>query len=81
MVPVCGALMSPGRVAGRRFKADGNNPQQQKIVENVRNYLHVFLKLCKEDQANPTRKPSLKALDGCKKMRDAGADGFLDYPA
>ena len=63
--------MSPGRVAGRRFKADGNNPQQQKIVENVRNYLHVFLKLCKEDQANPTRKPSLKALDGCEKTLHA----------
>ena len=40
-----------------RFKPEAPNPQQQKIVENVRNYLYVFLKLCADTRENPKRAP------------------------
>ena len=44
-----------------RFKPDAPNPQQEKIVENVRNYLYVFLKLCADTRENPKR-PPVRAL-------------------
>ena len=41
----------------RRFKPEAPNPAQQKIVENVRNYLFVFLKLCADSRESAKRAP------------------------
>ena len=54
-----------------QFKVQAGNPQQEKIVVNVRNYLKVFLMLCAEDPKQPRRKPSLRALNGCEKTLNA----------
>jgi hypothetical protein len=40
-----------------RFKPEAPNPAQQKIVENVRNYLFVFLKLCADSRESAKRAP------------------------
>ena len=54
-----------------QFKVPNDNPQQQKIVVNVKNYLKVFLVLCEENRQHPKRAPSLRALNGCEKTLNA----------
>eukprot|EP01050_Picozoa_sp_SAG11_P051025 SAG11_NODE_28771_length_318_cov_0.698630_1_plen_75_part_01 len=40
-----------------KFKPDPPNPEQQKVVDNVRNYLKMFLILCEDTRQNPKRPP------------------------
>ena len=51
-----------------KFKPNPPNPEQQKVVDNVRNYLKMFLILCEETWENYEPRPHpLKTLQGCEK--------------
>ena len=46
-----------------KFKPNPPNPEQQKVVDNVRNYLKMFLILCEETRENHKPRPHpLKTL-------------------
>ena len=46
-----------------KFKPKPPNPEQQKVVDNVRNYLKMFLILCEETRENHKPRPHpLKTL-------------------
>eukprot|EP01051_Picozoa_sp_SAG22_P015957 SAG22_NODE_2168_length_2899_cov_1.834286_1_plen_278_part_10 len=55
-----------------KFKPNPPNPEQQKVVDNVRNYLKMFLILCEESRESfKPRAHPLKTLQGCEKTLTA----------
>eukprot|EP01052_Picozoa_sp_SAG31_P022302 SAG31_NODE_1769_length_7312_cov_9.295577_2_plen_155_part_00 len=55
-----------------KFKPSPPNPEQQKVVDNVRNYLKMFLILCEETRERYKPRPHpLKTLLGCEKTLTA----------